>query len=87
MVTSAKQEQMMLGRGYVPVRKVSDQSGIAATTVYRAIREGKLKELGGPGIKYVSLASVVEWLGVEKARAAGFVLPDEVGEQPAKAGP
>lgn len=75
MVTSAKQEHLMLIRGYISVRKVADQMGVAATTVYRAIREGKLKALSGPGIKYVPVIEVIQWLGIEKARTFGFVLP------------
>ena len=77
MVTSSKQEELMAQKGYISVRRVAEQSGIHPTTIYRAIRDGSLKELGGPGVKFVKLADVVAWLGPEKAAAAGFVRPSD----------
>ena len=75
MKTSPRTDEIMLAKGYVPVRLVSDKTGRHISTLYRAIKGGKLRELEIAGVKYVAINSVIEWLGRPAAEMLGLLPP------------
>lgn len=65
---SVKQEEMMAAKGYLSVRKAATITGVDVSTVYRYIRERKLRSITVTGRRYVLTQDVIAYAGKEGAK-------------------
>lgn len=71
----SKLDEAMLAKGWVRVSLAAEKTDLHITTIYRAIENGDLqmKEVGRPRMKYVSIKSVIKFIGEEAAQALGLM--------------
>jgi predicted DNA-binding transcriptional regulator AlpA len=77
MVTEKKQanveRDMMLARGFLPVKEVAERMGKSSTTIYRWIEDERvIGETIPPRNRYVQIESLAEFLGHDVAKGFGF---------------
>lgn len=73
---SKTQEEMMLAKGYAPAKTVAEKMGRHVATVYRMAEKGELLEMTVGHSRYISILSVVKYLGVPQSKLLGIVPED-----------
>lgn len=68
----SKIEKAMLSREWITVRNAADQMGLSLSSIYRLIEDGTLVYQISGKKRFVSIASCLEYLGPEAAKAMGL---------------
>lgn len=75
IVKLTKLEEFWLSKGYVSVRMAVDKTDRSPHTIYRAIESAELEVKTDGKQRFVSIKSLIAWIGPEAAKARGLAAP------------
>lgn len=68
-----EREALWLTKGYVSVRVAAEKTRRGIDTVYRSIKSGDLEVKMDGTQRFVSIRSLIKWLGTDTAKLYGLV--------------
>ncbi len=68
-----ERENIWAAKGYVSVKTAAEKTHRGLDTVYRAIKAKDLEVIKDMGMQFVSIKSLIRWIGPDTARAYGLV--------------